>query len=261
MVQQSFASPRTLVLGITPELLDTVIDIEPQRIVVVEIRPEAKDAMQKLAKRDWGSAEFLIDDWRNQRSELENQFEVIIGHGTLLFLAYPDEWKTMMGIFRRYLVDGGVIILRSLFMPPQGHALQSNYERHLQIFEQASANQNETVRLHRFIDATTSIRATAVISSTQNNGVIDHEKHREAMKWVREDLTRRYEGQPIWDVIGPEFRDTRQRGYEDVWPLAAPTWEQAKPMLEECGFDVEIEFIGNKPEPGCYCVITARKRG
>jgi hypothetical protein len=261
VVHQSFESPRILVLGATPELVDTVIDIEPQRTVVVETRPEAIDAMQQLAKQDWGSAEFLIDDWRNQRPELENQFEVIVGHGALLFLSYPREWQSVMGILRRYLVDDGAIILRSLFMPPHHHALQSNYERQLTDFEQASANQTETERLRHFIDVTSSLRITAALASTQDNGVIDHERLREAMKWVREDLTRRYKGQPIWDVMEPEFRNTRQRGYEEVWPLAAPTWEQAKPVLEECGFDVEIQFIGNKPVPGCFCVITARKRG
>jgi len=258
--EQSFDSPRVLVLGATPELVDAVVDIEPQRIVVLETRPEAVDAMQQLAKQDWDSVEFLVDDWRNQRPELEGQCEVIVGHGALLFLSYPSEWKSVMGILRRYLVDDGVIILRSLFMPPQGHALQSNYERQLMDFEQASADQTETERLRQFIDVTSSLRITALLASTQNSGVVDHERLRETMKWVREDLARRYEGQPMWDVMEPEFRGTRQRGYEEVWPLAAPTWQQAKPLLEECGFDAGIQFIGDKPVPGCFCVLTARKR-
>jgi len=259
-VEQSFESPRVLVLGATPELVDTVVHAEPQRIVVLETRPEAVDAMRQLAKQDWNSAEFLVDDWRNLRPELEDRFEAIVGHGALLFLGYPSEWQSVMGILRRYLVEDGVIILRSLFMPPPGHPLQPNYERQLIDFEKACANQTETERLRRFIDVTSSLRITAVLASTQNNGVVNHERLRESMTWVREDLARRYEGQFIWDVMEPEFRGTRQRGYEEVWPLAAPTWQQAKPVLEQCGFDVTIQFIGDKPVPGCFCVLTARKR-
>jgi len=260
VVEHSFADPRVLVLGATPELVDTMIDIEPQRIVVVETRGRAIDAMRQLAKLDWDSAEFVIDDWRNRRLELEGKFEAIVGHGALLFLSYPREWQSVMGILRRYLADDGVVVLRSLFLPPQGHELQPNYERQLAEFEQAGAGQKETERLRRFIDTTTGIRITAILASTLDNGVVDHERLRDAMNWVREDLTRRYQGQHIWDVMAPEFKNTRQRGYEDVWPLAAPRWEQAKPVLEACGFDLEIQFIGDKPVPGCFCVITARKR-
>jgi hypothetical protein len=260
VVERSFEDPRVLVLGATPEPVDTIVDIEPQRIVVGETRSGAIEAMRQLAKQDWESAEFLTDDWRNRHPELEGQSEVIVGHGALLFLSYTCEWQSVMGILRRYLVDDGVIVLRSLFLPPRGHELQSNYERQLAEFEQAGASQKEIERSRRFVDMTTGIRITAILALTLDNGVVDHERLREAMQWVREDLTRRYRGQIIWDVMAPEFKNTRQRGYEDVWPLAAPKWKQAKPVLEECGFHLEIQFIGDKPVPGCFCVITARKR-
>jgi hypothetical protein len=252
-----FTRPHTLVLGVTPELVDMVLMAGVEKPVVFEVRGEAIEALKRFARQDWSRVEFIIDDWRNFRPELAGKFDVVIGHGTFLFLAYPEEWVTTLGYFCRYLADDGRLIVRHFVLPPEGHPLEPNYRRILEAFERSSEGRGREERLRRFIEAVTDIRSSAILAATGDDGRVNHSSMSTSMGWVTEDLRRRYEGEYIWEMMGPEFTDTMPKGYEEVWPLAAPTWNHTEDFLRKSGFAVDVRFIGNRPAEGVFCVFTA----
>ena len=252
--------PRTLVLGVTPELVDMVLDAGASRTLVMEIRAEAIQAMRQLAQRPWDGAEFVLGDWRDHRPELDGQFDVVIGHGTLLFLKHPDEWRAAIEHFRRYLADGGLLILRTFLMPPGGAAFDKTYHRILDRFDRVAAGRDEESRLRLFMEATTDVRNVAILEAVLPDGSVSPKRLTDVMIWVTADLRRRYAGQPIWDIMGPEFETPMPEGYDEVWPLATLTWERTRDSVAACGFDVRVEFIGDRPHPGCFCVLTGKKR-
>jgi hypothetical protein len=92
------------------------------------------------------------------------------------------------------------------------------------------------------------------------DGCIDQEARAATTAWVREDLSRRYEGSPAASLVAPFFQSTVIKGYGTLQPTAAPLWKNARGLMEQLGFSVDEEFIGDRPQEGVCCVFTARRK-
>jgi hypothetical protein len=138
--------------------------------------------------------------------------------------------------------------------------MKPNYERILARFEAESASKGSEEQLRCFREATTEMRLSVQLSVTTEDGAVDHKALSGAMAWITKDLQRLYKGRPFWDIMGPELRAPMPTGYEELWPLAAPPWDRAVALIEEAGFAVDAEVIGDRPQYGAHCVFTAERR-
>jgi hypothetical protein len=144
-------------------------------------------------------------------------------------------------------------------MPAEGHPFNPNYKRILRQFELAAVGSDAVRRLRLFVKATTEIRCTIILAATRERGIVDHEELARMTAWVSADLSRRFAGQSIWKTMESEFELPTARGYEKMWPAAAPRWNDAWAAIEASGFEANAEFIGDRPVPSCFCVVTATK--
>lgn len=253
------SAPKILILGLTPELVDLALDLMPTRTSVMEIRQVAVEALRHLRGRDWSSVEFLLDDWRHQHQGLRESFDAVLGHGSLVLLAFPQDWLTTLKNVHDFLVPGGLLILRTFHMPSGGHPFEVNYARLLREFEAAILGAPDESRLRQLVQTISEIRCTAILAATRDCGSVDHETLARVNDWIRQDLGSRFGTQEVWKVLGPEFDIPTAAGYEGLWPKAAPTWEMAREVIAASGFSVQIDFVGTRPGPGCFQVVSARK--
>jgi hypothetical protein len=256
----AFDRPRTMILGLTPELVDMAVRAGVERPVVYEVRGDVVEALKRMATEDWSNVEFLIDDWRNFRPELEAKFDVLIGHGTLLFIPYPDKWRAVLHYFHRYLVKGGVFISRNINRPEGGYPLEANYERILRRFDKESESTADEERRRLFREAMSEVRQSITLSAGRDDGCIDQEACGVAAGWTREDLKRRYGGSPVENLVEAFFQAPAIKGYGALRPVAAPLWKNARRLMEGFGFSVDETFIGDRPQAGVLCVFTAEKQ-
>jgi len=253
-IEKRFAKPRILILGMTPELIDMAYRLGAARIVVMELRSIGLAAYRQLVEAPF---EAINGDWREFHPECDQSFDVILGHGPFIFLAFPHDWIATLRVLRRYLIKGGLTIMRHFHVPPQGYPFVPNYERLVGEFEARTKGANGAVRDREFLKTVTSLRCSAILGATQPDGVVDQEELDRLMAREKKDIERRYGGDDIWRKMREEFDYPTAAGYGSVRPLAAPRLDQARQVLERGGLYIEdVTMIGEQPTPGCFSFIT-----
>jgi hypothetical protein len=253
-IEKRFVKPRILILGMTPELVNMAHRLGAARIVVMELRSIGLEAYRRLVEAPF---EAINGDWREFRLECDQSFDVILGHGPFIFLAFPHEWIATLRVVRRYLIPGGVVIMRHFHVPPGGYPFAANYERLLGEFETHTEGMNEVLRSREFLKTVTSLRCSAILGATQADGVVDQEELDRLMAREKRDIEQRYGGEEIWQQMREEFDYPTAAGYGSVRPLAAPRLDQARQALESGGLCIkDVAMIGEQPTPGCFSFIT-----
>jgi hypothetical protein len=253
-IEKRFTAPRVLILGMTPELVDMAHALGAARIAVMELRPVGIAAYRQLVAAPF---EAINGDWREFRQECAHAFDVVLGHGRFIFLSFPDEWVATLGVVRRYLLPGGVVILRHFHVPPGGYPFVPNYQRLIDEFEARTRSGDEAVRVREFLAMVTCLRCSAILGATQEDGVVDQVELDRLMAYEKRQLGERYAGKQIWRRMRDEFDYPTAAGYGSVRPLAAPRLEQARHVLEEGGLHLEdVTMVGEQPAPGCFSFIT-----
>lgn len=253
-IKKRFAHPRVLILGMTPELVDMAYQLGAERVVVMELRSVGLEAYRQMVKAPF---EAINGDWREFRPECARSFDVILGHGPFIFLAFPNEWTTTLGVVHRYLVPGGMMSMRHFHVPPTGFAFPPHYERLIEEFEARTKGVDEIVRAGEFLKTVTSLRCSAILGATREDGVVDQVELDRLMEHEKQDIGRRYGGERIWRRMRDEFDYPTAAGYGSVRPLAAPRLDQARRVLERGGLRIEdVTMIGTQPTPECFSFIT-----
>lgn len=253
-IRKRFMKPKVLILGMTPELVDMAHRANAARVVVMELRLVGLEAYRRMVDAPF---EAINGDWRNFHPECHQSFDVILGHGPFIFLSFPEDWIATLNVVRRYLLPGGVMILRHFHVPPAGYPFQSNYERLIQDFEARTKDVIEAVYAREFTKTVTSLRASAILGATQANGVVDQAVLDQLMAYMKQEIGRRYGNQRIWHRMRDEFDYPTAAGYGSVRPLAAPRLEQARQVLEHSGLNIDdVTMIGEQPTPECFSFIS-----
>jgi hypothetical protein len=253
-IKKRFAKPRVLILGMTPELVNMAHQAGAVRIVVMELRSIGLEAYRQLVDVPF---EAINGDWREFRPECEQAFDVVLGHGPFIFLAFPDEWIATLSVVRRYLARGGVVIMRHFHVPPAGYPFATNYERLLREFEARTNDTDEVAWENEFLKTVTSLRCSAILGATQADGVVNQLELDRLMAYEKRDIEQRYSGRTIWRRMRDEFDYPTAAGYGSVRPLAAPRLDQVRGVLERGGLHIkDVTMIGEQPTPGSFSFIT-----
>lgn len=253
-IAKRFARPRVLILGMTPELVDMAYEAGASRVAVIELRSLGLAAYKALARQGF---EAINGDWRDFHPQCEGAFDIVLGHGPFIFLAFPEDWSKTLAVVRRYLVPGGALIVRHFLVPPQGFPFAPNYDRLVAEFDARAGDAEGDARIAEFMRMVTILRASAILGATRPDGVVDQAELDRIMASIQSGLERRYGSEPAWDLMRDEFGFPTAAGYGSVRPLAAPRLDQVRPVLEAAGLRVtDVTMIGEQPLPGCFCFIT-----
>ncbi|WP_157604235.1 class I SAM-dependent methyltransferase [Rhizobacter sp. Root1221] len=253
-IKKRFAKPRVLILGMTPELVDMALQLGAARVVVMELRAVGLAAYKELVE---GAFESINGDWRVYQRSCDQAFDVILGHGSFIFLSFPSDWLATLAVVRKYLVPGGILSMRHFHVPPVEYPFPPNYKRLLEEFEARASGADETRRAQEFITTVTSLRCSAILGATQPDGVVDQVELDRLMAWAKQDLEQKYGHEKVWQRMRDEFDYPTAAGYGSVRPLAAPRLDQVIPVLEAGGLAIEdVTPIGDQPLPGCFVFVT-----
>lgn len=249
-----FKNPRVLILGMTPELIDMAHSAGASRIVVMELRSLGLEAYSRLVKN---SFESINGDWREHQPACDQAFDIVLGHGSFIFLSFPDDWIKTLSVVRRYLAPGGALIVRHFHVPSRGYPFPDHYERLMHAFDVTTRGMGAEARDREFIKTVTCLRCSAILGATRSDGVVDQIELDRLMALAKEDLQRRHGGEKVWTLMRDEFDYPTAAGYGSVRPLAAPSLEQVRPVWEKGGVRIDdVTMIGDLPVPGSFSFIT-----
>ena len=122
------------------------------------------------------------------------------------------------------MVGGGRLVIRHFVLAMHGHQLEPNDEHIFRQFEGAGGRRDHEASTRYLAKEKTDIRCSAILAAVREDGRIDEGRLSEFMGRVTENLRRRYDDDPLWDVFAPEFEAPMPKGYDEARPHAAPPW-------------------------------------
>ncbi|MBN1825404.1 MAG: class I SAM-dependent methyltransferase [Candidatus Eisenbacteria bacterium] len=250
--------PRTLALGATPELVDLAIGRNARRVVLIDWNEDAAEAMRRLASRDWSGVERIVSDWREPRKELEGGFDAAIGDGTFTFMRFPEDWRLLFGILARYIVPGGLIATRELFLPPEPFDFPSRVDAALERYEAEAPEAEPERRFILFRNMLAELRMGSVLAATDGGGRVDSAARAAWHERLGKDLAHRYpDGDPAMAVDAVFGERSKARPMEAISTI---TTGEAEKLIGELGFRMESnDPIGSAPAPGALRLMVARR--
>ena len=57
---------------------------------------ETMEALRRLASEDWARVELVVGDWREPQAAWSSTFDLVLCDGGLMFLPFPDDWRTVL---------------------------------------------------------------------------------------------------------------------------------------------------------------------
>lgn len=243
--------PVVLVLGATPELVDAAVRLNAQRVLAMDWNGPFLEAMRGLGTEDWAIVEPLVADWREPQPQLEGTIDVVVGDGSLAFLAFPDEWADMLGLIHSYLVPDGMLATRTVFQGSEPIDFETCLEEIL------AAHDTDHVDLPALCGET---RLAIVLASANEQGEIDLGRRAGIEQLAVEILDARFPDpetrRRIRAGLGVD-EDLRER---KILARAVPPWDAAKGVLAAEGFELLSENWGDaNPIERTFCLFVARR--
>jgi SAM-dependent methyltransferase len=117
------AAPRVLLLGVTPEIA-TMSWPTGTRLLAV-------DRSAEMIEIVWpgdvpGQREAMLGEWLAMPFA-NGQFDVVIGDGCFIHMAYPTGWRSLGKLLRRVLKDDGLLVLRFFVQGPVAESVEEVY--------------------------------------------------------------------------------------------------------------------------------------
>ncbi len=250
---------RVLILGLTSELVDLAVRNQALRVVVMDWHAPQFAAICRVSSENWTSVEQLVNDWRRFVPELEKSLDVVLGDGCLNFVAFPQEWEQVLLHIRRYLIPGGVVLLRLAFQPEEHIKIDSYLDETLSRFDAECPVLESRQRLELMRRIISEIRLLIVIESASMEGTVDFNRRMHLIRSVCDELERRYSRYREWEEVRAGFPPEVIKGTGLRAIKGLPRWKQAVDLFERCGFTVtEVRESGTRPVPGAMILFAAR---
>lgn len=253
-------SDSVMVFGATPELIDLAIEEGVRRITSLEMQPEVAAAMRRLGAYDWDDVEFLHSNWLDYRADLESGFDTVVCDGGLLFLEFPDQWRGFFENAGRYLRPNGRMANETYHVPPGSPTYEDGKRECLARFDRARGDQPEDVQVDLFRALSSEAWAACLFGAVRANGSFDHALVSARLDETADELANRYPAAMFQDTIEANLRVLARSRVDqlELRTFAGP--ELGRPLLEACGFDVEVVPLPDGPVAGADYVYVANKR-
>ena len=126
---------RVLVMGATLELIDMLVAEGVAHVAAIDLHPETIEALRRLATQEWQRAELRVGDWREPWPAWHAAFDVVLCDGGLMFLPFPDDWRTVLTVIHGYLRPGGRLVANQNSTAPSETGFHDHYAQAVARFE------------------------------------------------------------------------------------------------------------------------------
>jgi hypothetical protein len=246
-----------LVMGATPELIDMLLTEGVARIAALDLHPETMEAMRRLGSQDWSRVQLVAGDWRHPRQAWHSAFDLVLCDGGLMFLPFPDDWRTVLVAVHGYLRPGGRLVTRMSSVSPTEVGFRESYDRAIVEFDSERSALDPEQQASRFAELLSRVRGMCRYGAVDPEGRVQLPLAVAARRWMAEDLQRRY---PEFDRIVQTISGrSNLLGTDGTAIVAVPALERVTGEMARCGFDVEVLQSIHSP-PKHWFTISATRR-
>jgi len=257
---EKWDEPRIMVQGATPELVDLALRNNAKRAIAMDYSISSLTAMQQLACEDWSRLEYYQNDWRVFAPELEGTVDAVLGDGTLTMLDFPKEWEDVIRNFKRYLVQGGRLVLRLGFLAEEPFHIDSYIRSLLSNVASRSARAEPEERRRMLREMVSEARIAFGIASAEANGVVNPSLRAEMVSLFHNDCEARFACFKEWESVRPGIPSPLDVWKENRSGKSFPPWEETADLLQVCGFYIKsIQGSGTRPFPGAMRLLVAER--
>jgi hypothetical protein len=249
-----------LVMGSTPELIDLLVRAKVDRVAAIDAHAETQEAMRRLASEDWSRVELVVADWRHRRPRWDAAFERVLCHGGLHFVAFPDGWREVLGIFHGYLRPGGRLVTSSFSVALTAMTARDAYTEAVAAFEAERPGLGPERQERRFAELVSWLKGVTLHGAVEAGGMVCLDRSAEAARWIATSLRQRYSGPAFDRIIQAIFGRSNPVGRDGANLIAAPTREQVEAEMVRGGFDVEVLASDRHPPRESFALAATRRR-
>lgn len=247
-----------LVMGATPELIDMLLTEGVDRVAAIDLHPETMEAMRRLASEDWTRVELVIGDWREPRPAWSSAFDLVLCEGGLMFLPFPEDWRTVLTLIRGYLRPGGRLVATLSSVSPTEPGFREHYAEATARFESERPTMDGARQARRFAELVSQLNGVSRFGAVDPDGRVRLDAAAAAGRWIAEDLHRRYPA--FARIIEAIFGRSNPVGIDGARIVAVPSLEQVKTETIRCGFEIEILASTQRPPRHAFTIAAARPR-
>jgi hypothetical protein len=250
------AATSALVLGATLELIDMLLVEGVGRVTAIDQHPETMEAMRRLATEDWSRVERVVGDWRDPRAGWSDAFDLVLCDGGLMFLPFPDAWRTVLALVHGYLRPAGRLVAGMSSVSPTAEGFGEPYARALAGFDAERPALDPERQARRFVELMSQVRGMAYSGAVDDDGSVRADAVAVARRWMAEDLCRRY---PEFERIVQSVSGRAQLLGDGALIVARPGLDRVAAELARCGFDVEVLASSQRPPRHWFTVAATRR--
>jgi SAM-dependent methyltransferase len=247
-----------MVMGATVELIDMFLSAKVSRIAAFDGHAETLEALRGLGQEDWSRVELVVGDWRVARPEWNSVFDVVMTHGGLNFLPFPDDWRRALAAVRSHPRPGGRFVSSTFTVAPTDASFRDDYEPAIARFEAERPRLDEAQLLRRFCELVSHCQGLTLVGAARGDGGLYADRVIEARRFIREDLHRRYPGATFAEPVDAMFGRTNPVGVDGLHIAALPSLEQVEAEMTRAGFDPTLLASEHRPPKHSFSFAATR---
>lgn len=258
-VLRDSSAEHVLILGATPELVDLSIDEGVRRVTSLELKPEILAGMRRIGERGWKYVETLTGNWLDHRPDFDGAFDAVLCDGGLLFLDFPDSWRALLENIGRYLKMDGCAAVSAYCIPPDAPGFEEYKHDRLSRFDRelVGVDGADITNLYRALAA--ELLCATFAGAERADGSFDINLIEDRLASTATGLKNRYRDAALHEIVAANFKGVARNhdGKLELRALVPPGL--GKPIIEQCGFDVDVIPLPDPPVPAADYVYVARK--
>jgi SAM-dependent methyltransferase len=245
-----------LVMGATPELIDMLLVEGVDHVAAIDLHPETMEALRRLASEDWSRVELVVGDWRERRPAWHSAFDLVLCDGGLMFLPFPDDWRTVLAVLHGYLRPGGRLVANQLSIAPTETSFHDHYAEAIARFESERPDPDPEQQAKRFMELASQLRGTTRYGAVDGDGRVRLDMVAAARRWIESDLRRRYP--EFGRIVDANFGRPSIIGADGDGIVAAPALERVRAEMIRCGFNVKVLASSVRPPRHVFALAATR---
>ena len=247
-------NPSVLILGITPEIIDFCNNFGCEKVAVIDILHSAVEALKSMCLTDCTNVEFLVGDWRTCLTGFEESFDFVIGHGSFLFLEFPDEWSSTLLIMNSYLRKNGVLLLRNFH-----GGCDDNFMKNIEVIFKSITSGRLELAEPTIIKLFSETRCAALRVSCDTNGNLNIAKLFQVQSKLLEKFDKLVLEGEVYEKFKREITSSTAKGYGTLSPIAGPNILQLNSLLDELKLKYNYEYSGSNLFPDWFTFYSIYK--
>jgi hypothetical protein len=200
----------------------------------------------------------VVGDWRDARPAWDSAFDLVLCDGGLMFLPFPDDWRTVLTVIHGYLTPGGRLVANQSSVASTEASFHDTYAQAIARFESERPALAAEQQTRRFVELASLLRGTTRYGAVDGDGRVRLDAVGAARRWIESDLRRRYP--EFGRIVDANFGRPSIIGADGDGIVAAPALARVTAEMIRCGFDVEVLTSIHRPPRHSFALAATRSR-